>query len=97
MQDTSASLALGPPHPKMEGRQVTGVLLVISVPRAPQCHCPVPWGITATQPGMVMSPTVCRVLQVVHISLWLCVFITNRFNNPLPNYTQERSITLCND
>lgn len=39
---TTASPGLGHPHQRMEGRQVTDVLKVITVPRAPQHHCPVP-------------------------------------------------------
>lgn len=61
---TTASLGLGYPHQRMEGRQVTDVLKVITVPRAPQHHCPVPLGITATKPETVISPTACLVLQV---------------------------------
>lgn len=39
---TTATLGLGRPHQRMEGRQVTDVLKVITVLRAPQHHCLVP-------------------------------------------------------
>lgn len=39
---TTATLGLGHPHQRMEGQQVTDVLKVITVLRAPQHHCPVP-------------------------------------------------------
>lgn len=42
MQGTTASLGPGHPHQRMEGQQVTDVLEVITVPGAPQHHCPVP-------------------------------------------------------
>lgn len=39
---TTATLGLGCPHQRMEGRQVTDVLKVITVLRAPQHHYLVP-------------------------------------------------------
>lgn len=71
---TSASLELGHPHQRLEGRRVTDVLKVITVPGAPRNLCPVPQGITATKPETVNSQTACLVLQV-GAGLLVCIAI----------------------
>lgn len=62
--DTTASLGLGQPLQRTEEQQGTRVPMVITVLGAPQCHCRVPWDITATKPEMSVSQTACPVLQV---------------------------------
>lgn len=62
--DTTASPGHGLPHQMMEERLATGVLEVITVPRAPQHQYPVQLDIIATIPEMQISPTAFLVFQV---------------------------------
>lgn len=54
---TTVPLALAHPPRRTEGRQVVGVLKVITVPRGRRCHCPVPQDTTTTKREAVVSPT----------------------------------------
>lgn len=60
----TAPLAFAHPHRRTGGLQVVHVLKVITVHRDRQCLCPVPQDITTAKTGVVISPTVCLVLQV---------------------------------
>lgn len=64
VQGTTVSLEPGHLHRKMEARQVKDVLKVITVPRAPQHHSPVPLDITPTKLETVTSLSACLVPQV---------------------------------
>lgn len=64
VQGTTVSPEPGHLLQKMETRQVTDVLKVITVPRAPQHRSPVPLDITPTEAETLMSLTACLVPQV---------------------------------